>query len=87
MIKKQSILKKKRFHLLKRHLALNGVAQNMPVVAGRLVGSILNSATKSWYWSFVSTLYHVLYDAEPGSFENLFNVVFMKLIYNFAGKT
>ena len=40
MIKKQSILEKKRFHLLKRHLDLNGMAQNMPVVAGRLVGSI-----------------------------------------------
>ena len=36
MMMKQSI-KKKRFHLLKKHLYQNEKAQNMPVVAGRLV--------------------------------------------------
>ena len=35
-MKKQRILKKKRFRL-KRHLYQNGKAQNMPVLAGHLV--------------------------------------------------
>ena len=37
MMKTQSILKKKRFHLLKRHLYQNRKAKNMHVAAGRLV--------------------------------------------------
>ena len=37
MMKKQGNLKKKRFHLSKRYLYPNGKAQNMLVVAGRLV--------------------------------------------------
>ena len=36
IMKKESILKK-RFHPLKRHLYQNGKAENMPVLAGRLV--------------------------------------------------
>ena len=43
IMNKQSILKKKkRFHLLKRHLYQNGKAQNMPVVAGHLVMYLLS---------------------------------------------
>ena len=36
-MKKECFLRKKRSHLLKLHLYQNGKAQNMPVVAGRLV--------------------------------------------------
>ena len=36
-MKKQGILKKKRLHLLKRHLYQNGKVENMPVVASHLV--------------------------------------------------
>ena len=36
---------KKRFHLLKCLLYKNGKAQNMPVVAGRLVSILVNGLT------------------------------------------
>ena len=38
-MKKPSVLKTKRFHLLKRHLYQNGKEENMLVVAGGLVES------------------------------------------------
>ena len=41
-MKKQSILKKKRFHLLKRNLYQNGKAENKPMVTGGLVINKIN---------------------------------------------
>ena len=37
----ENFFKEKRFHLLKLHLYQTGKAQNMPVVAGRLVEDVI----------------------------------------------
>ena len=46
MMKKECFFEKKRFHFFKRLLFKNGKAQNMPLLAGRLVYSLNKGVNK-----------------------------------------
>ena len=74
----QVFSEKKRFHLLKCHVYKNGKAQNMPVVAIRLVSK---NIPKYNFQSSISTPYHQYF--EPSWWRRLWSFLYLcQLIFS-----